>query len=94
MEQWVKFGDPLKFHQKVDTHETRATTEVTPGTEPTERSCIYFQVWREDEPNGKTAAEDCVHIDHDGQWNDNDCEFRFNFVCSMPSTSLEKWTCS
>ena len=32
-----------------------------------------FGNWRQDEPNDFDRNEDCVHLDHNGQWNDLRC---------------------
>lgn len=48
-----------------------------------------YKNWAPGEPNNANGNEHCLEMDMGGQyqWNDNNCENRFNFICEMPYES-------
>ncbi|TMW42592.1 hypothetical protein DOY81_012329 [Sarcophaga bullata] len=40
--------------------------------------------WHQGEPNNKSGKENCLNTwDYDFDWNDNDCEKSFYFICDI-----------
>lgn len=48
-----------------------------------------YKNWAPGEPNNANGNEHCLEMDMGGQyqWNDNNCENRFNFICEIPYES-------
>ncbi|XP_061185314.1 perlucin-like [Saccostrea echinata] len=47
-----------------------------------------YKNWSPGEPNNAGSNEHCLEMDMNGnyQWNDNNCQNRFNFICEIPTT--------
>ncbi|GFN88644.1 metalloendopeptidase [Plakobranchus ocellatus] len=53
------------------------------GTLPT------FTYWYGREPNDwGRYGEDCAHLLHNGQWNDNRCSKKFKYICKVPLDNI------
>ncbi|XP_062575880.1 perlucin-like [Saccostrea cucullata] len=46
-----------------------------------------YKNWSPGEPNNAGSNEHCLEMDMNGnyQWNDNNCQNRFNFICEIPT---------
>ncbi|XP_038055115.1 alpha-N-acetylgalactosamine-specific lectin-like [Patiria miniata] len=55
----------------------------------TDGSQVSYTRWSSGQPDDWRRLEDCTHMWHDrhGQWNDNECGFKYSYMCKMSRTS-------